>query len=163
MRGLEDYSRTLEEFQGRFATEQACPEYLKLRWRQGVCPRCGGAESSAQPAWPAPVLGNATIRLRVSAGHDLPGHDASLRTWFRTMWWVTSQKNGASALGLQSILGLGSYRTAWALLHKLPRDGAARPRTAQRSRGGRRDLCGPAEEGLADGNPEKSTGRHRRR
>ena len=42
-----------------------------------------------------------------------------LRTWFRTMWWVTSQKNGASALGLQSILGLGSYRTAWALLHKL--------------------------------------------
>ena len=44
-----------------------------------------------------------------------------LRTWFRTMWWVTSQKNGASALGLQSILGLGSYRTAWALLHKLRR------------------------------------------
>ena len=37
------------------------------------------------------------------------------------MWWVTSQKNGASALGLQSILGLGSYRTAWALLHKLRR------------------------------------------
>ena len=37
------------------------------------------------------------------------------------MWWVTSQKNGASALGLQRILGLGSYRTAWALLHKLRR------------------------------------------
>ena len=35
------------------------------------------------------------------------------------MWWVTS--HGASALGLQSILGLGSYRTAWALLHKLRR------------------------------------------
>ena len=44
-----------------------------------------------------------------------------LRTWYRAMWWVTSQKNGASALGLQSILGLGSYRTAWALLHKLRR------------------------------------------
>ena len=37
------------------------------------------------------------------------------------MWWVTSQKNGASALGLQRILGLGSYLTAWAWLHKLRR------------------------------------------
>ncbi len=41
--------------------------------------------------------------------------------WFRAMWWVTSQKNGASALGLRRILGLGSYQTAWAWLHKLRR------------------------------------------
>jgi transposase-like protein len=41
--------------------------------------------------------------------------------WFRVVWWVTSQKNGASALGLQRILGLGSYKTAWAWLHKLRR------------------------------------------
>jgi hypothetical protein len=44
-----------------------------------------------------------------------------LTTWFRAMWYVTSQKNGASALGVQRVLGLGSYRTAWALLHKLRR------------------------------------------
>ena len=37
------------------------------------------------------------------------------------MWWVTSQKNGASAVGLQRILGLGSYETAWTWLHKLRR------------------------------------------
>jgi transposase-like protein len=37
------------------------------------------------------------------------------------MWWVTSQKNGASALGLQRVLGLGSYKTAWTWLHKLRR------------------------------------------
>ena len=37
------------------------------------------------------------------------------------MWFVTSQKNGASALGLQRVLGLGSYKTAWAWLHKLRR------------------------------------------
>lgn len=41
--------------------------------------------------------------------------------WFRAMWWVTSQKNGASALGLQRVLGLGSYKTAWMWLHKLRR------------------------------------------
>jgi transposase-like protein len=37
------------------------------------------------------------------------------------MWHVTSQKNGVSALGLQRALGLGSYKTAWAVLHKLRR------------------------------------------
>jgi transposase-like protein len=44
-----------------------------------------------------------------------------LALWFRAMGQVTSQKNGASALGLQRVLGLGSYQTAWALLHKLRR------------------------------------------
>ena len=37
------------------------------------------------------------------------------------MWWVTNQKTGASALGLQRALGLGSYYTAWTWLHKLRR------------------------------------------
>ena len=37
------------------------------------------------------------------------------------MWYVTSQKNGASALGLQRVLGLASYETAWTWLHKLRR------------------------------------------
>jgi len=37
------------------------------------------------------------------------------------MWHMTSQKNGISALGLQRVLGLGSYRTAWTMLHKLRR------------------------------------------
>jgi len=37
------------------------------------------------------------------------------------MWFVTNQKSGGSALGLQRILGFGSYQTAWAWLHKLRR------------------------------------------
>ena len=37
------------------------------------------------------------------------------------MWYVTSQKSGTSALGLQPVLGLGSYETAWTWLHKLRR------------------------------------------
>jgi len=37
------------------------------------------------------------------------------------MWWVTTQKNGASALGPQRVLGLKSYETAWTWLHKLRR------------------------------------------
>jgi len=37
------------------------------------------------------------------------------------MWFITLQKNGVSAPGLQQALGVGSYRTAWAWLHKLRR------------------------------------------
>jgi transposase-like protein len=37
------------------------------------------------------------------------------------MWWVTTQKNGASALGLQRVLGIKKYKTAWTMLHKLRR------------------------------------------
>ena len=44
-----------------------------------------------------------------------------LRVWFQAIWLVTSQKHGASALGLQRVLGLGCYQTAWTWLHKLRR------------------------------------------
>ena len=44
-----------------------------------------------------------------------------MSVWFRAIGWVVSQTNGASALGLQRVLGLGSYRTAWTWLHKLRR------------------------------------------
>ena len=41
--------------------------------------------------------------------------------WFRTMWWVCTQKTGVSAAGLKRILGLKSTQTAWVWLHKLRR------------------------------------------
>ncbi len=44
-----------------------------------------------------------------------------LRLWFLAAWELTSQKYGANALGLQRVLGLGSYKTAWVWLHKLRR------------------------------------------
>jgi transposase-like protein len=42
-----------------------------------------------------------------------------LRTWFTAIWRVTTQKTGASAMGLQRGLGLKSYTTAWTWLHKI--------------------------------------------
>ena len=41
-----------------------------------------------------------------------------LTVWFAAAWYLTSQKNGASALGLQRVLELGSYQTAWAMAHR---------------------------------------------
>jgi transposase-like protein len=57
----------------------------------------------------------------LTAGTVFHGTHKSLRTWFLAMWFVTSQKHGASAFGLQRVLGLGSYNTAWTWLHKLRR------------------------------------------
>src|ERR1700751_2297835 len=57
----------------------------------------------------------------VTAGTLFADTHLPLRLWFEALWHVTGQKGGGSALGLQRVLGLGSYRTAWNLLHKLRR------------------------------------------
>ena len=44
-----------------------------------------------------------------------------LRTWFLATHLVATHSNGISALQLQAKLGIGSYKTAWLLLHKLRR------------------------------------------
>lgn len=119
---MEDYPRTLAAFEARFRSEQACREYLfQLRWPEGFrCPRCGAAK-----AWPlGSVLWQCAAcdrQVSVTAGTIFQDTHTPLRVWFRAMWWVTAQKNGVSALGLQRVLGLGSYQTAWAWLHKLRR------------------------------------------
>lgn len=118
----EDYPRTLMELEQRFSTEKACREYLfSLRWPEGfICPRCQGGM-----AWPMSralwLCGKCRHQASVTAGTIFQDSHLPLTTWFRAMWYVTSQKNGASALGVQRVLGLGSYKTAWALMHKLRR------------------------------------------
>lgn len=119
---MEDYPRTILEFERRFASEQACREYLvSLRWPGGFrCPGCG--ETKAW--WTARGLlhcAGCGRQTSVTAGTILQDTRKPLRLWFRAMWYVTSQKPGVSALGLQRVLGLGSYHTAWAWLHKLRR------------------------------------------
>lgn len=119
---MEEYPRTLMELEQRFASEDACRQYLyRLRWPEGfLCPHCG-----AKQAWPMTRGRWLCVACRyqapVSAGTLFQDSHLPLTTWFRAMWYVTSQKTGVSALGLQRALGLGSYRTAWALLHKLRR------------------------------------------
>jgi transposase-like protein len=60
-------------------------------------------------------------QISVTAGTIFHRTRLPLRLWFRAIWYVTSQKNGVSALGVQRVLGLGSYQTAWSWLHKLRR------------------------------------------
>src|SRR6267154_2572448 len=119
---MEDYPLTVQEFESRFSTEEACRAYMvKLRWPDGFrCPKCRGSKA---------VVVRATLfqccacrhQTSATAGTIFQDTRKPLLMWFRAMWYVTSQKNGASALGLQRVLGLGSYETAWTWLHKLRR------------------------------------------
>lgn len=118
---MEEYPRNLAELEERFGTEDACRQYLAaLRWPEGFrCPRCG-----AEKAWPVGGLQRCSIcryAASATAGTIFEGTRKPLTAWFRAIWWVVSQKNGASAKGIQRVLELGSYQTAWAWLHKLRR------------------------------------------
>ena len=70
---------------------------------------------------PPGVFNVVTGLYRATAGTIFQDTRKPLVDWFRAMYWVTTQKNGASALGLQRVLGLGSYKPAWTWLHKLRR------------------------------------------
>ena len=134
---MEDYPKTLLEVEERFGTEEACLKYLfKVRWPQGFrCRRCGH-----QKAWSTCRHLYRCVRCdfktSVTAGTIFQDSKKPVGLWFRAIWHVTSQKYGANALGLQRILGLGSYHTAWTWLHKL-RCAMVRP--------GRDRLSGTAE------------------
>jgi transposase-like protein len=150
---MEDYPKTVAESERRFATDEACRDYLfMLRWPGGFrCPRCGSGK-----AWP---LGRVLFecsgcgyQVSVIAGTIFQDTHKPLTMWFRAIWWVTAQKNGASALGLKRVLGLGSYQTAWTWLHKLRR-AMVRP--------GRDRLTGRVEvdEAFIGGQEEGAAGR----
>jgi transposase-like protein len=119
---MEDYPKTVLELERRFGTEEACRQYLyALRWSEGfVCPRCQGRE-----AWPMQngrwLCAECRHQASVTAGTIFQASHVPLQVWFRAIWQVTSPKQGASAMAVQRALGLGNYRTAWAMLHKLRR------------------------------------------
>lgn len=119
---MEDYPRSLEEFEIRFQTEAACLDYLtKIRWPEGfVCPHCASISSwqTSRGLWHCKQCSSQTS---VTAGTIFHSTRKPLSLWFRAMWYITSQKYGTNALGLQRVLGFGCYETAWQWLHKLRR------------------------------------------
>jgi transposase-like protein len=119
---MADYPQTVLEFNDRFHDEPACRAYLEsIRWPAGPrCPRCPQAKvwTMKPPFYRCAVCGH---DFTVTAGTLFADTHLPLRLWFQAMWYVVNQKSGASALGVQRVLGFGSYRTAWNWLHKLRR------------------------------------------
>lgn len=118
-----DYPQTWNEFLDWFATEEASLAYLeRLRWPEGfVCPRCGYVGDAYRASRTRLMCPNCQHQSSVTAGTIFDKTRTPLRVWLAAAWYLTNQKQGASALGLQRVLGLGSYQTAWAMLHRLRR------------------------------------------
>lgn len=122
-----DYPGTYAQLLVWFPDDLACLDYLDwLRWGEGfACPACGCSESWRLSGGQRSCAGCAR-RCSPTAGTIFHRTRTPLTVWFAAAWFVTSQKDGASALGLQRVLGLGSYETAWAMLHRL-RSAMVRP------------------------------------
>lgn len=118
-----DYPKTLVQFLDWFHTEQMCRQYLEeLRWADGfVCPQCGVISPIKRASRDRLICPACRHQATATAGTIFDKTRTQLRDWFAAIWFITSQKHGVSALGLQHMLGLGSYQTAWAMLHRLRR------------------------------------------
>ena len=107
-----------------FPDDAACARFLfEKRWPTGfVCPACGGRKAwelaSKRFTYECAACGRQTS---VTAGSVFHRSHIGLLTWFQAIYAVASHSNGISALQLQAQLGLGSYKTAWLMLHKLRR------------------------------------------
>jgi transposase-like protein len=115
------FPRTLLEFQSQFPDEARCWESLRrARWPDGfVCPRCGSRGSHFLLKRRLEQCRACRYQSSVTAGTVFHGTRVPLRVWFLGVFFLARHKKGISALQFQRDTGIGSYQTAWTLLHKL--------------------------------------------
>jgi len=111
-------------------TEPQARAWLEsMRWPHGpICPHCGEvnnaikverhkADSEARDG--LYLCHGCGKQFTVTVGTIFEGSHIGLRTWLMAIHMLTSSKKSLSALQLQRQLGLGSYRTAWHLGHRI--------------------------------------------
>ncbi len=114
------YPRDQMEFEKTFSSEENCIQYLiEVKWPSGYsCNKCLHTDYWVLSRKRLKCKScNSIVTLTSKTFFDQSNKPLSL--WFRAIWWMIAQKHGVSATGLQSILGIGSYKTAWIWLHKL--------------------------------------------
>ena len=113
---------SLLAFQHMFPDDDACAAWLiEMRWPDGfVCPACGHEKGWAlrRKAHTFECAG-CRRQTSVTAGTILHASKLPLTVWFWAAYLMATHSNGISALQLQKQLGIGSYRSAWLLAHKL--------------------------------------------
>jgi transposase-like protein len=121
------YPRSTGEFLAWFGTDEDCLDYLEwLRWPGGfACPHCGHA-GGWRLADGRVECGGCSRRTSVTAGTIFDKTRTPLTVWFHACWLFATAKDGVSAQQLQRALEIGSYHTAWAMLHRL-RSALVRP------------------------------------
>src|SRR6266853_447003 len=122
---------TLDEIQSRFGTDAAARQYLEeIRWPNGiVCPHCKNADHKR--IWEIKANPDKKIRaglyhcaecgkqFTVTVGTIFEDSHIPLRKWLVAWYLLCSSKKGISSLQIQRMLGLGSYRTALFMMHRI--------------------------------------------
>jgi transposase-like protein len=122
---------TLDEIQSRFGTDEKARQYLEeIRWPNGVaCPHCQNADHKR--IWEIKPNEAAKIRaglyqcaeckkqFTVTVGTIFEDSHIPLRKWLVAWYLLCSSKKGISSLQIQRMLGLGSYRTALFMMHRI--------------------------------------------
>jgi len=109
-----------------FTDENRARKFLEAsRWPDGaVCPFCGQLETvkalggkSMGPGWY--FCNDCREKFTVRVGTLYERSHIPLHKWLMATHLIVSSKKGMSALQLQRMLGLGSYRTAWFMCHRI--------------------------------------------
>jgi len=111
----------LVEPNGRFSDEEKCREFLvRLRWPEGViCPRCKSKTISRLYTQGKFECSDCEYQFSVTSGTIFHDSHLPLETWFMAVLLLVEAKKGISACQIQRTLGIGSYKTAWYLCHRI--------------------------------------------
>ncbi len=115
----------------RFTTDETARGFLEaVRWPNGPeCPHCGNGDRATI----YDLAPNADSEIRqglreckacgdqftVTVGTIFESSKIPLRKWLIAWYLLCSSKKGISALQMQRMLALGSYRTAWSMMHRI--------------------------------------------
>jgi transposase-like protein len=122
---------TLPEIFTHFPDDAKARAYLEsVRWPMGpICPHCGNKREAAIwkiEANPAKKIrdglyhcGECKKQFTVTVGTIFEDSHIPLNKWLVAWYLLCSSKKGISSLQIQRQLGLGSYRTALFMMHRI--------------------------------------------
>ena len=105
----------------KFNCDDTCREALeKIRWPHGpTCIRCGLIGVPELPVGGIYQCASCCYQFSVTAGTIMHDSHLPLRKWFLAIYLMCESKKGISANQMMRTLGIGSYRTAWYLCHRI--------------------------------------------
>jgi len=122
----------IREAHEKFASDEQCLKYIQeMRWPDGIvrCPKCGAkevkrvdrkADSKNRRNWFYLCLEKTCHnQFTPTSGTIFHKSHLPLIVWFQAITLVLNAKKGISALQLQRDLGIGGYKTAWYLNHRI--------------------------------------------
>jgi transposase-like protein len=104
-----------------FATEDKCRELLvRLRWPEGPrCTRCKAPVVELETEKQLFYCKDCDYQFTVTAGTVFNDSHLSLVKWLTATLLLCEAKKGISALQIKRTLGIGGYKTAWYLCHRI--------------------------------------------